>query len=71
MTVGDLVVATHDIMAQPTFWYREMLDTGRSAVVVAIHDTPHGQRAIEIYYDGEKRFAMEENMAVVSGNANR
>ena len=65
MKVGDLVVAAHDNVVQPTFWYREMLETGRPAVVVAIHDTARGQRAIEIYYDGEKRFAMEENMAVV------
>ncbi len=67
MKVGDLVKVIYDA-PQSTPWYREMLRTGRTGVVAAVHEQPHGQVCVEFFYDGQNLFAMLENLEVVSEN---
>jgi hypothetical protein len=64
--IGDLVKANHHDSVQPTFWYRDMLETGRPAIVVGLHETHAGQAYIEIHYNGFTRIVMKENVEVIS-----
>ena len=64
MKVGDLVrvvVMPH----KPTGWYREMLDTGRLAVIIGHLDRDCNDAYAEIWYNGALRFCAKSNLEVV------
>ena len=63
MKVGDLVRVVF-MPSEPTGWYREMLDTGRLAVVVGHLDNAYA----EIWYNGALRFCAKSNLEVVNEN---
>jgi len=62
--VGDLVRAVF-MPLEPTGWYREMLDTGRPAVVVGHLDRDCNDAYAEIWYNGALRFCAKSNLEVV------
>ena len=67
MEIGDLVRATF-MPSEPTGWYREMLDTGRLAVVVGHLDRDCNDAYAEIWYSGALRFCAKSNLEVVNEN---
>jgi hypothetical protein len=62
--VGDLVRAVF-MPLEPTGWYREMLDTGRPAVIIGHLDRDCNDAYAEIWYDGKPRFCAKSNLEVV------
>lgn len=64
MKVGDLVRAVF-MPLEPTGWYREMLDTGRPAVIIGHLDRDCNDAYAEIWYDGKPRFCAKSNLEVV------
>jgi len=51
MEIGDLVRAVF-MPLEPTGWYREMLDTGRLAVIIGHLDRDCNDAYAEIWYNG-------------------
>ena len=64
MKVGDLVRAVF-MPLEPTGWYREMLDTGRPAVIIGHLDRDCNDAYAEIWYNGALRFCAKSNLEVV------
>ena len=67
MEIGDLVRATF-MPSEPTGWYREMLDTGRLAVIIGHLDRDCNDAYAEIWYDGKPRYCAKSNLEVVNEN---
>ena len=65
--IGDLVRVVV-MPRKPTGWYREMLDTGRLAVIIGHLDRDCCDAYAEIWYDGKPRYCAKSNLEVVNEN---